>query len=282
MSVPSQSVALSSSPAGSNASSMTCAVCGTALERVRYFPRQLLTADDMRVEQEYFRQKLRRHNRYLHGFGVVCGCNVVAAPTAANPWMIQVCPGYAVSPQGDEILINQCVSFDLQQGAQPPDPCTVAWPCPPQPVPPANNQQTLAYLAVRYSDCLSRPVRVPPSGCGCDQLNCEYSRVRESFELKLLFALPKSHTDALAADQTWVQAFEVWAKDRELPPPVPACPACEDDVWVVLATISIPTVTASGKTPVATSNISAKNRRALYSTQALEVLSVYLTTHQII
>ena len=27
------------------------------LERLRYFPRQLLTADDMRVEQAYLREK---------------------------------------------------------------------------------------------------------------------------------------------------------------------------------------------------------------------------------
>ena len=38
----------------------------SARNRVRYFPRQLLTADDMRTEQEYLREKLRRHNRLLH------------------------------------------------------------------------------------------------------------------------------------------------------------------------------------------------------------------------
>jgi hypothetical protein len=44
-----------------------------ALERVKYFSRQLLTADDMTADQDYFRNKMRRHNRYLHGWGVVCG-----------------------------------------------------------------------------------------------------------------------------------------------------------------------------------------------------------------
>jgi hypothetical protein len=51
---------------------------------------------------------------------------------------------------------------------------------------------------------------------------------------------------------------------------------------VVLATITIPAVTAAGKTPIAAGNITAKNRRVLFSTQALEVLSVYLTMHQLI
>src|SRR4051812_8765778 len=45
---------------------MACSQCAdphehnevaSSLERLRYFPRQLLTADDMRVEQEYFREK---------------------------------------------------------------------------------------------------------------------------------------------------------------------------------------------------------------------------------
>ena len=49
---------------------------GIRLERVKYFQRQLLTVDDMVTDQEYFRQKMRRHNRFLHGWGVVCGFDV--------------------------------------------------------------------------------------------------------------------------------------------------------------------------------------------------------------
>ena len=30
------------------------------------------------AEQDYYREKMRRHNRYLHGWGVVCGCSVEA------------------------------------------------------------------------------------------------------------------------------------------------------------------------------------------------------------
>ena len=50
------------------------------LERVHYFPRQLLTVADMTTDQNYFLEKLRRHNRFLHGWGVVCGLEVIAAP----------------------------------------------------------------------------------------------------------------------------------------------------------------------------------------------------------
>jgi len=45
------------------------------------------------------------------------------------------------------------------------------------------------YIAVRYAECLSRPTR-SSAGCGCDESVCEYSRVRDSFEIKLLWKLP--------------------------------------------------------------------------------------------
>jgi hypothetical protein len=254
----------------------TCALCGTALERVRYFPRQLITADDMRAEQEYFLNKLRRHNRFLHGWGVVCGCTVVPLPTDEKPWQVEVCPGYVVAPQGDEILIKDCVPFDPQLGMQPCDPCTVTWPCPPLPVPSRDNEQTIAYLAVRYVECASRPVRVHPSGCGCAELDCEYSRIRESFELKLLWSLPTSHSEAKKADAAWAAAAKA-GQHAEAGLPVPPCPACFDDPWVILATLRIPTVpqnTTAGvaKPPITTQDISFRDRRVLYSTTALQVM----------
>src|SRR5512147_2416454 len=99
---------------------MTCSQCAaeheqnetaSSLERLRYFPRQLLTADDMRVEQEYFREKMRRHNRFLHGWGVVCGLEVVA-DAASGPMAVKVCPGYALGPWGDEIYVEEPIAFD--------------------------------------------------------------------------------------------------------------------------------------------------------------------------
>src|SRR4051794_4910379 len=95
---------------------LKCSSCEEQLERVRYFPRQLLTAEDMRVEQEYFCEKARRHNRYLHGWGVVCGCTVEPV-LDAKAWTVRVCPGYVVAPQGDDILINDCIDVDLKLGA---------------------------------------------------------------------------------------------------------------------------------------------------------------------
>src|SRR5439155_8263842 len=46
-----------------------------------YVHGQLLTAIDLQTEQAYFREKLKLHNRCLHGYGIVCGLDISPAPT---------------------------------------------------------------------------------------------------------------------------------------------------------------------------------------------------------
>ena len=264
----------------SDMSDRKSAVCGEALERTRYFPRQLLTADDMRLEQEYFREKLRRHNRYLHGWGVVCGCEVRPLPGSGTS-MVRVCPGYAVSPQGDEILVDGCRDIDLKVGDTT-DPCTVRWPCPPPGEMPGDKRQsTTVYIAVRYAECMSRPVRVHPAGCGCDELSCEYSRIRDSFEIKVLWQLPASHAAAAAHDDAWCNLLR--GKPGKEDPgrrhlfPVPPCPECVPEPWVVLATVAFPapsTTTTAGSTTEP--QISYKDRRVLLSTHHVQIATLCL------
>ena len=261
----------------SNISDLKCISCGQQLERVRYFPRQLLTADDMRVEQEYFREKARRHNRYLHGWGVVCGCAVEVVKDAKTA-TVRVCPGYAVGPQGDEILIDDCVDVDLTLGAKG-EPCTVRWPCPPAGAMPGERRRvTVVYVAVRYAECFARPTRVHPAGCGCDEPLCEYSRVRDSFEIKVLWELPESHAHAAKDDAAWCAAVHATPKDqlhKQLTFPVPPCPECMLDPWVVLASVAIPAqgAKASHLPPV---QVSYKNRRTLLATQRLQTATLCL------
>lgn len=70
------------------------------LKRNRFFSGKLLTADDLELEQEYFREKLKRHNRFLHGFGVVFGLEVSRGGSAAV-----ISPGLAIDCQGNEIVV---------------------------------------------------------------------------------------------------------------------------------------------------------------------------------
>ncbi len=80
------------------------------MERTRFFPRQLVTPDDLTQDQIYFREKMRRHNRLLHGWGVVCGARVRQGQEDCE---IIIEPGYILGPFGDEIMIDQEVVVDL-------------------------------------------------------------------------------------------------------------------------------------------------------------------------
>src|ERR1700759_3696277 len=112
----------SNSPCASTSPCVTSPCADPIAERPRYFPRQIITPDDLTLEQDYFRNKLRRHNRLMHGWGVVCGAKVCLTPqTAANggnasyqPWMVTVTAGYILGPYGDEILLDCCRTVDLR------------------------------------------------------------------------------------------------------------------------------------------------------------------------
>lgn len=261
----------------SDMSDVTCFLCDRPLERVRYFCRQLLTADDMTVEQEYFRQKLRRHNHYLHGFGVVCGLAVEPATDATHPWQVRVCPGYAVAPQGDEILVPECVVFDLATGRQKEEPCAPC-PCPPNQQPGAGQERQKVYLAARYTECSTRPMRVHPAGCACDECACEYSRVRDDFCLAILCELPDCYVKAAKIEDDWLKKVKAEqaamggtnfaAVNVRHGLPVPDCLCCLDP-WVILATILLP---ADIKKAITVGDISYIDRRVLYSESLLQKL----------
>lgn len=156
-----------------------------SLERVRYFPGQLLIADDMYDEQCYFRERMRRHNRMLHGWGVVCGAQV---RNTNCPWTVEITQGFILDPQGNEIWIEKDTMVDLRAQA-PVDPCTN------QADPWCSDVVTLRvpselYLAVCYDECLTKPVRVHLRSCGCDATECEYSRIRESFRFRVTTQVP--------------------------------------------------------------------------------------------
>ncbi len=76
-----------------------------ALERPRYFFGQLLGVDEFRLEQDYFRERLRRHHRELHGFGVVRGLAVSVQDSGAGEQVV-VDPGFALDPHGEEIEVR--------------------------------------------------------------------------------------------------------------------------------------------------------------------------------
>jgi hypothetical protein len=70
--------------------------------RPRFFAGQLLTEEDLNRLDRYIVEKNKLHNRYLHGWGVVCGLEVFCHPCEGQ---VTVKSGYALSPCGDDIVL---------------------------------------------------------------------------------------------------------------------------------------------------------------------------------
>jgi hypothetical protein len=250
---------------GCGCGSATCAAGpASAGERTRFYPRQLVSAADLTQDQLYFREKARRHNRLLHGWGIVCGAEV---RVSKKPGCVDVNVGYLLGPYGDEILIDEVVTVDLSarnadgdatNGCVPPDP----W-CAEVKVAPTANQPV--YLAIAYAEFPCSPVQVATSGCGCgcEETACEYSRLRDSYRIRILDTLPETYPAVMTppspavafscrADFATTNAF--LAADLQVDQPGPAgnaaaqgstacdcptCTPCPSSPWVILADITV-------------------------------------------
>jgi hypothetical protein len=69
-------------------------------KRPRFFPGELITAEDLQLEQQYLLERFKRHNRTLHGFGIVTGLTVKVKGGRVN-----VEPGVALDCEGNELVI---------------------------------------------------------------------------------------------------------------------------------------------------------------------------------
>src|SRR5579871_2668521 len=167
----------------------SCPACGglDCLCRPRFFAGQLLTEDDLNRLESYVVNKNKLHNRYLHGWGVVCGLEVVCDPCGAG---VVVRSGYALAPCGEDIVVCADQSVDvcaLITACQPPG----VDPCPPavalgtstptyssyvglslgQPASdPCSDAVDRWVLAICYDEQTSRgvmPLRPTSSSCGC-------------------------------------------------------------------------------------------------------------------
>jgi hypothetical protein len=70
-------------------------------DRLRFFPGRLLTADDFALEQNYLRGKLKRHNRTLHGFGIVSGLSATV-----QTGKVIISAGLALDCEGNELVVE--------------------------------------------------------------------------------------------------------------------------------------------------------------------------------
>jgi hypothetical protein len=80
------------------------------VERPNYVVGMVLTADDLRQEQEYSRDRERAHNR-LHGWGVVSGLEVEATKPGSGRVLVR--PGSALDSHGREIVLTRSIEVEV-------------------------------------------------------------------------------------------------------------------------------------------------------------------------
>ncbi len=175
---PTRGPAISNPPAPQTpvAAPCCCPVCTglQCLDRTRFFAGQLLTEADLNNDQSYWLAKSRLHNRYLFGWGVVCGLQVVCGPC---PGWVTINTGYGLDPCGNDIIVCADQPFNVLKAIQ--ACCTPATPpdCSPlRSATPPNCQdaQQKWCITIQYEEQPTRPVTplvqkssTQTGGCGC-------------------------------------------------------------------------------------------------------------------
>jgi hypothetical protein len=167
------------------------------LDRLNYFYGQMLGVGDFRAEQTYFREKLKLHNRCLHGYGTVCGLHVHAPPPpkpecAHEPQKPIVClePGMALDVEGNELIVrtgDDVCTINLWDELSLTDQQTVtkavgtdpdAWYCEP------------VYVCLHFRECPLGPcVPIAPDPCG-GTLPKSYGRLRDGVRVSVSLKEP--------------------------------------------------------------------------------------------
>ncbi|MEW5770351.1 MAG: hypothetical protein AB1831_08290 [Pseudomonadota bacterium] len=137
----------------------------------------LLGVDDFRAEQGFHVGRLRRHQRLLHGTGVVAG---FAVDFNGTSFELRVGPGYAVDARGRDLALDAARCMNLvkwwekhQDDDAFSDIST-----------PENATLDLDLLAC-HATCLSQPVPAIAAPCATDTADIAYARICETTRLGL-------------------------------------------------------------------------------------------------
>jgi hypothetical protein len=250
--------------------------------RLRYFFGQRLGVVDLADEQSYLVGKQRFHNRYAHGAGVLCGLTAerFVFPQGADPatatTLLRVRRGAALDWCGREIVVgwDQCIDvaawYAQHPAAHPPRPGDGA-------PPPA---ALTLWVALCYRECPSDPAPAPRDPCGCEAGGCEFARVREGFELKLLTddeaRLTARQTPPLpaldfAADETSGGGLQEVIARRVAAIAGQPCPASPTDLCLLLASVRATLDPDQDKiTDLAAPDDEVPERRSLLATAVLQ------------
>jgi hypothetical protein len=243
--------------------------------RLRYFYGQRLGVIDLTDEQSYLAGKQRFHNLRAHGVGVLCGLTgeryvwPQGAPPNTPTTLLRVRRGAALDGCGREIVVgwDQCIDV-------------AAWLAQhPAAEPPSGTSTLPLWVALCYRECPSDPAPAPRDPCGCDSGGCDYARVREGFQLKLLTAAEAalvakanaaSGASPLPAEEELTGSL-LGALSRDVALLAGAdCPASPDDPCLLLCRFEA-TLDSGGKvTDIAALDNTISERRTLLPTEELQ------------
>lgn len=149
--------------------------------RTNYFTGRLLTEEDFKGEQRYFRDKFRLHHRVLHGWGVACGLRVKPHPFCPELRLV-VEPGVAIDACGYEIVVPREVELELPRAPSKTGAHDTY----------ANREPDVPlYVCLQYAECDTDFMPAPFDECGCNgEQNRRPSRVCESYTLSVRYGTP--------------------------------------------------------------------------------------------
>lgn len=146
-------------------------------ERNLYFHGKLITVRDMNTEQAYHLGRLNSHTRYVSGEGVLTGLGTTATWDAtADELTIKVDPGIAYDCYGMPIVVENTATESEVIG-----------------------DATTVYVSLRGKDCKEELVPATGAENACAD-DCEYSHIRESFEVRISTEEPDPGGPPIAHD----------------------------------------------------------------------------------
>lgn len=166
------------------------------LERPNFFCGQLVTDQDFNKLVAWVDRK-HALQRYLHGWGIVCGLQVILDPCDCAK--IIVSSGYGIDCCGRDLVVCDPLHFSLKKlyCDDPKSPCDLLPPRPTEtPTTPTGETYDFAGVSVpkeetvlidvflRYSEELSHPQRASvPGSCDSSSSACQHTRVRQVGEI---------------------------------------------------------------------------------------------------
>ncbi len=161
--------------------SPACCSLPDGFTRLRYFFGKRLSVADFADEQIYHAGKMRLHNHFAHGAGVLCGLGVeLFAPS--SPTVLRVVKGAAIGPCGREIIVgaDQCIDINAWYQKKHEEDARFA-----DALRDADGLLPLC-VTIEYTECKASPEPAPRDPCSCAEGGCDYGRTRESFVLRLM------------------------------------------------------------------------------------------------